>query len=159
MNKKTAIVPGSFDPMTLGHVDLVTRAAKIFDEVLVVVAENENKKYMLTPKERVEAARIALEGVENASVTYTDGIVADVAAKVGAVALVKGIRNSADLEYENNIAKVNKELAPELETVYLPASGEYATVSSTAVRKLFSYGLPIEQLVGKKVAEYITKSR
>ncbi len=154
-NERIAVVPGSFDPITLGHVDIIERASKMFDKVVVVVARNAEKTYMFTESERLAIAKAAIDHIENAQAVFCDGIVAELAAELGAVALVKGIRDSKDLEYEAYIAKVNKGIAPEIETVLLCADESVKSVSSTAVRKLISYGMPVEKYVGSKIAQAI----
>ena len=153
--ERIALVPGSFDPITLGHVDVIERAARLFDKVVVVVAQNAEKTYMFSPEQRLDIVRAAISHVENADAVFCDGIVAELAEEMGASALVKGVRDEKDLEYEAHIARVNKGIAPEVETVLLCADEKIKSVSSTAVRKLISYGMPIDKYVGPEAAEAI----
>lgn len=153
--ERIALVPGSFDPITLGHVDVIERAARLFDKVVVVVAQNAEKTYMFTKDQRLDIAKAAISHIENAEAVFCDGIVAELGMQIGATALIKGVRDAKDLEYEAVIAKVNKGIAPEIETVLLCADESVKSVSSTAVRKLISYGMPIEKYVGKAAAEVI----
>lgn len=155
--EKIAVVPGSFDPITLGHRDVIERSAKIFDKVIVVIAVNPDKSYMFTSEQKKQIAQISLAHLENVEVVCYDGIVVEYAQSIGAKTLIKGIRDAKDLEYEANIAKVNKGIAPEIETLYLPADESIKNISSTAVRKLLSYGMPIDKYVGKEAAELIAK--
>ncbi len=150
-----AFIPGSFDPITLGHIDIIERAAKLFDKVYIVLAINSEKDYLFSAEKRLELAKAATAHIENAEVIFCDGIVVELAQNLGVNVLVKGIRNAKDYEYESNIANINKGLAPEIETLYMPASEEFSRISSTAVRKLISYGMPTEQYVGKTVARLI----
>lgn len=150
-----AFVPGSFDPITLGHIDIIERSAKLFLKVYVVIAQNAEKTYMFTPSQRIDIVKAAVSHIANAEVIFCDGIVAELAIKMGATALVKGVRDAKDLEYEANIARVNQGIAPELETVFLPANESIKGISSTAVRKLISYGMPIDKYVGSKASEVI----
>lgn len=150
-----AFVPGSFDPITIGHIDIIERASRLFSKVYVVVAQNADKTYMFTPGQRLEIAKDAISHIENAEVIFCDGIVAELAVKMGASALVKGVRDGKDLEYETHIARVNRGIAPDIETVLLCANESVKSISSTAVRKLISYGMPIDKYVGSKASEFI----
>ncbi len=150
-----ALVPGSFDPVTLGHTDIVKRASKLFDKVYVVVAQNAEKTYMFSAEQRLEMVKAAIRHIENAEAVFCDGIVAELGQKLGARALVKGVRDGKDLEYEAHIARVNKGIAPDMETVLLPADDSIKSISSTAVRKLISYGMPIDKYVGGEVSALI----
>ncbi len=153
--ERLAVVPGSFDPITLGHVDIIERAAKLFDKVIVVIAVNAEKTYMFSPEQRLQIVKAAISHVENAEAVFCDGIVAELATELNASALVKGVRDAKDLEYEAHIARVNKGIAPELQTLFLPADESIKSISSTAVRKLISYGMPIDKYVGAKASEVI----
>ena len=107
MNKKLGLVTGSFDPITAGHVDIIRRAAKLFDKVTVVVADNEEKNYLFSREERLEIARAAVSDFDNVSVEYCSGFVADFAKEHGASAFVRGIRGEDDVAYEQNMAGIN----------------------------------------------------
>ena len=133
-NDRIALVPGSFDPFTVGHRDVVEKAAMIFDHVVVAVMINDKKKYMLLPEQRVRIARLSLSDLANVEVIYDGGMLTDLFDKVGASAIVKGIRNADDLLYENEMAKYNAEKNPKAVTLYVPASDKLSCVSSTVAR-------------------------
>lgn len=118
---KIAVCPGSFDPITVGHLDLVERGAALFDQVILCVMVNGEKHPMFTPEERLEMARAALSHIPNASAEAWDGLLADFARKKGACALIKGVRNGIDFEWEYQMAQINRGLLPELDTLLLPA--------------------------------------
>lgn len=151
---KIAIVPGSFDPMTLGHKSLIERAGRLFDEVVVAIMVNPDKKGMFDFEERKAIAELTLAGVENVRVITSDGYLADLAAGIGAVAIVKGVRNTTDFEYEQEMAAFNHARCPSCETVYLPAYG-LADISSTAARKALADGADTGRLLSADAAEYI----
>ena len=131
---KTALIPGSFDPMTVGHIDIIERAAKIFDKVVVAVMINESKKYMFSMDERCKIAELSLSHLGNVSVVSSSGWLYQLFDEVEADAIVKGVRNATDLEYENNMAVFNLSKNPRAYTVYLPSSPAFEEVSSTAFR-------------------------
>ena len=135
---KNAIIPGSYDPVTAGHYDLVRRAAEIFDRVTVVVSDNGEKHMMFDADERTRRCREAFACLKNVEVIRSSELVADIAAETGSV-IVKGARNGTDLDYEYMLAHINSELAG-VETLVLPASAEYAHISSTLVRDLIRHG-------------------
>lgn len=144
---KIAILPGSYDPMTVGHVNVIERAARMFDEVVVAVMNNDRKQYMLTAEERTVIATVSCAHIQNARVIADSGMLVDLVDVIGACAIVKGIRNEADLAYEQNMARWNKEKNPRAETLYLPCDDAYAEISSTAVRALIEQGKTPEGLV------------
>lgn len=152
-----ALFSGSFDPVTLGHLDIIRRAAPMFETVYVTVFVNPAKKTLFTLDQRREMLSLACEGIGNVVTDCSEGLVADYAKKNGIGVILKGIRNAADLEYENAMAAVNAKLLKGLETVYLPASPELAHCSSTIVRELISYGKSIAEYVPGNVGEYIAK--
>lgn len=132
--ERIALVPGSFDPFTVGHRDVVLKAAAVFDRVVVAVMINDQKKYMFSSEQRVEIARMSLADIPNVKVIYDSGMLVELFDRLGASAIVKGIRNAEDLAYENKMAKYNSEQNPRAVTVYVPAEDGHAAVSSTAVR-------------------------
>ncbi len=140
-----AVCPGSFDPITVGHLDVIRRAARLFDSVTVLVSENTEKKYMFDAKKRLAFVKAAVADIPNVDVELCRGWVADVARERGAV-IVKGVRNGTDCEYENGIAAVNR-YASGVETLLLPAAAEVSDVSSTVVRELIKYGKDYSTLV------------
>ena len=147
-----ALCPGSFDPMTLGHIDIIKRCSTIFDEVVVLIGKNAEKKGLLSSDKRLEFAKHALKEIKNVDVVVYDGLIVDYAYNNNIDVIVKGIRNSADTEYENEMANTNKCLSVDkydkaIETLYLMTSPEYTYTSSSLVRQLISMDLPIERYV------------
>ncbi len=155
---KLAVIPGSFDPVTLGHVDLIRRAADLFDRVIVAAMINPDKQYRFTSEERVAFLRDALEELSNVSVDYSEEMLYAYVTRVGADAIVKGIRNGKDAEYELWMAAYNAEHAPQCETVFLPADKQLERVSSTEVKRLAKEEENISALVTPMVARALQKS-
>jgi len=152
-----AIYPGSFDPITNGHLDIATRAAKIFDKVIIGVYKNPNKPILFNTEERVELIRQAIAGLPNVEVKSFSGLTVDLAKKVKAKAIVRGLRMSADFEREFDMAMMNKRMYPELETVCLMARVEYQFLSSSLLKEAASLGGAIDDLVPKHVASALRK--
>ena len=152
-----AIYPGSFDPMTNGHLDIATRAARIFDKVIISVYETPNKSLLFTTKERVELIRKSIIDLPNVEVESFSGLTVGFARKVRAQAMVRGLRMSADFEREFDMAMMNKKLFPELETVCLMARVEYQFLSSSLLKEAASLGGNIYDLVPKHVASALEK--
>ena len=136
---RTAVLPGSFDPITVGHLDLAARAAALFDRVILCVMINGEKRSLFTMEQRLEMARAALAGIPNARAEAWDGLLADFARERGAAALVKGARGEADFGWELQLAQINRDLNPALDTVILPARGRHLHISSTMVREMIRY--------------------
>jgi pantetheine-phosphate adenylyltransferase len=150
----TAVCPGSFDPITLGHLDIVRRARRMFDVVVVGVAQNVSKSALLTAERRVELARAALaEDPETADVRVevVPGLLVDFCRDVGAVAVVKGLRGGADFDSELPMAQMNRHLTG-VETVFVPGEQKYAHVASSLVKEVARFGGPIDDLVPHGVA-------
>ena len=152
-----AIYPGSFDPITNGHLDIATRAAKIFDKVIIGVYETPNKPILFTIKERVELIRQAIADLPNVEVESFSGLTVDFAKRVKAQAMVRGLRMSADFEREFDMAMMTKKLYPELETVCLMARVEYQFLSSSLLKEAASLGGAIDDLVPENVASALRK--
>jgi pantetheine-phosphate adenylyltransferase len=149
----TAICPGSYDPITYGHVDVISRAAAIFDRVVVgVVREPSHKSLMFTVEERVEFIRDALRDVENVEVEVFSELVVDFARRWGAKTMVKGLRAISDFEWEFQMHHLNRKLAPDVETMYLIANSQYSFVSSSGVKEIASFGGNVDDLVPAPVA-------
>lgn len=155
----TAIVPGSFDPMTLGHKNIIERAARLFDRVVVAIMINPDKKGCFSFAERKKIAELTLSDVGGVTVITADGYLADLAAALRASAIVKGIRSNKDLAYEQDMAAFNHERNPSCETVYLPAYGETTEISSTLARELLDADMPTEAVLDRRAAEYIAGLR
>jgi len=148
-----AINPGTFDPVTLGHVDVIRRAAAIFDTVVVgVVRDPQHKQTTFTVEERVAYVEHALAGVPNVVVDVFSELVVDFARKHGARTMVKGLRVIADFEWEFQMNRLNHRLAPEIETMYVMSSPEYAFVSSSGVKEIASFGGDVGGLVTDEIA-------
>ena len=151
-----AVVPGTFDPITEGHVDIVRRAAQLFDEVVVAVAASQGKGPsgpLFSLDERVELARRSCAGLPGVTAEPFSGLLVDFMHKIGATAAVKGLRAITDFEYEFQMAAVNFELAPELETVFIMAPPQYMYLSSSIVRELAVHGGDFERFVPACVYE------
>ena len=150
----TAICPGSYDPVTNGHVDVISRAAQIFDRVVVgVVGNPQHKAPMFTLDERVGFLRDSLGEIENVEVDVFSELVVDFAHKWDAKVIVKGLRVISDFEWEFQMNQLNRTLAPEIETVYVMASPQVSFVSSSGVKEIASFGGNVEALVPSAVAE------
>ena len=147
MEGKTCIIPGSFDPMTFGHLSIILKASEIFDNVVVAILNNDDKKGFLSLAERKAIAEATCDGIENVKVITADGLLVDLARSLDVKYVVKGVRNTIDFEYEQNMAKINKALAPEVQTIYIPCDPAFEVVSSTFVRELHKNGKNIVQFV------------
>jgi pantetheine-phosphate adenylyltransferase len=149
----TAIYPGSYDPVTFGHVDVITRAAGIFDRVVVgVVGNPQHKTPMFSLEERVAFLKDALSELENVEVAVFSELVVDFARKWNAKVIVKGLRVISDFEWEFQMNQLNRTLAPEVETVYVMASPQVSFVSSSGVKEIAAFGGNVEELVPQAVA-------
>ena len=157
MEGKTCIIPGSFDPMTYGHLSIIMKAADMFDNVVVAILNNSDKKGMLSLAERKQIAEKTCVGLENIEVITADGLLVDVARALGIKYIVKGVRNTIDFEYEQNMAKINKSLAPEIQTVYIPCDPAFEIVSSSFVRELHKNGKSIVQYVHPDAIKIISE--
>ena len=156
---KTVICPGSFDPVTMGHLDIIRRSAKMFDKVIVVVRTNYHKKnnYAFTSEERVELLKRCTADMPNVDVDRYDGLLADYARRKEAVAIVKGLRAVSDFEYEFQQALTNKKLNYELETVFITTRAENMYLSSSVVKQVCELGGDISTFVPAEIREDIIK--
>lgn len=136
MKNTIAVCPGSFDPITVGHIDIIARAAKMFSKVIVVVMQNTAKTPMFSPEERIEMIKAVTEDISNVEIDFYDGLLADYCKEKGAGAIVKGLRAMSDFEYEFQMALTNKKLNPDTETVFLTTSAEYMYLSSSMVKQI-----------------------
>ena len=150
-----ALIPGSFDPMTLGHLDLVKRALALYDEVVVAVMINDQKQYAHSLEERAKTAELTLDGLERARVVTSEGLLVDLFDELGADVIVKGIRNEQDREYEKKMAEWNLEHNPRAKTVFLQAADDFDRISSSAVRERMARGEDLCGLVTPSVATYL----
>lgn len=150
---KKAIYPGSFDPLTMGHVDIILRGASLFDELIVCVMNNYRKKYLFTDLERQELVSSTFEAYPNIKVEIYNGLVVDYAKQVGAIAIVKGLRNGEDFGFEQAMDYHNNRLAPEIETTFLMARNENLHLSSSVVKEILTFNGDIHGLVPELVEE------
>ena len=150
-----ALYPGTFDPITLGHEDIVRRAARMFDQVVVAVASAHHKKTMFTLQERLTMTREALHDCANVQIKTFDGLVIDFAASLGATTMVRGIRSMTDFDYEFQLAGMNRRLAPTIDTVFLNTLDVYQCISSTLVREVNNLGGDVTQFVSPSVLQFM----
>lgn len=157
MKNSIAICPGSFDPVTKGHLDIITRSSKMFDKVIVVVMSNAKKinSTSFTIEERMEMIRRSVADLPNVEVDHSEGLLADYAAKKNASAIVKGLRAVTDFEYEFQMALANKKMNPEVETVFLTTSAENMYLSSSMVKQIASMGGDISDFVPEVIHQDI----
>lgn len=146
-----ALIPGSFDPITIGHEDIIVRAASLFDEVVVCAFVNTAKTYMFSEDERLELLETFASGYGNVTADLYHGLVSRYAYENGCDVIIKGARSGMDFEDEFNQALVNRELCPQVETLILPASPELSFVSSTMVREMIKHGVDCKQYVPKSI--------
>ena len=155
---KIAVYPGSFDPVTMGHVDIIRRAAPMFDKLIVAVMVNSQKKYVFDSEKRHEFIERSIEGIENVEVIACDELLADFVKKCGANTIVKGLRAVSDFEYEFQMALINKRLNPEAETIFLTTSPEYMFLSSSVVKEVGSYGADVHELLPPQIEDEVIKA-
>lgn len=156
---KTVICPGSFDPVTMGHLDIIRRSAKMFDKVLVVVMTNYHKRntYVFSADERVDLLKRCTQDMENVEVEQYDGLLAEYARQKNAVAVVKGLRAVSDFEYEFQQALTNKKLNSELETIFVTTTAENMFLSSSVVKQVCELGGDISNFVPEEIRDDIIK--
>lgn len=147
MNEKIAICPGSFDPVTLGHLDIIQRACKMFDKVIVAVLVNPDKHTMFTVEERMELLRRCTAALPQVKIDQFYGLMADYASSKKAVAVVRGLRAMSDFEYEFQMALTNKNLNPDLETIFLATRADYMFLSSSMVKQIATFDGKIDNFV------------
>lgn len=151
-----AICPGSFDPITLGHLDIISRSAQIFDNVIVCIMFNSNKtKPMFAISERVEMVKKVVERFPNVRIDTSDGLLAEYAKQFDGAVIVKGLRAASDFEYEFQMNHINKKINPELETMFLTANEKYTFLSSSVVREVASYGADLTGFVPREIVAEI----
>ncbi len=157
MKKKTAVYPGSFDPVTFGHLDIIERAAKIFDHIFVSVFTHSSKKNMFSVPERVVMLKTALKGKKNITVDCFDGLLVDYVKKKKTDVVIRGLRAISDLEYEFQIAAINRTLYPGIETVFFMPRQRYTYLSSSVVRDIAHFRGDVSKLVPPHVAKAIAR--
>lgn len=152
-----ALYPGTFDPITNGHLDIAARTSKLFQKVIIGVYDTPAKDVLFSTEERVELARQALDDIPGIEVQPFSGLIVNFAEKVGAIAIVRGLRIGADFEYEREMALMNKHLSPKIELVCLMASVKYQFLSSSRVKEVASLGGFIDDLVPEAIAKAVKK--
>ncbi len=156
MSERIAICPGSFDPITLGHIDIITRASAMFDKIIVVVMNNAQKKnHCFTPDERCELIHKAVGDIDNIEIDTYDGLLADYAKQKNACAIIKGLRAMSDFEYEFQMALTNKKLNPQVETLFLTTRAENMYLSSSMVKQIAVMGGDISSFVPPTILDDI----
>jgi pantetheine-phosphate adenylyltransferase len=153
---RIAVYPGSFDPCTNGHIDIITRAAKVFDKVIVAVLKNSEKMNSFSAEQRVNLLKKATARIDNVEIDSFDGLLVDYVRKIDANVIIKGLRALSDFEYEFSMALTNKKLDAEIETVFLVASDNNMYLSSSVVREMARYGANLKDFVPAEISEEIS---
>ena len=151
VREKTGVYPGSFDPITLGHLDIIKRSSKMFDRLIVAVLDNKAKKPLFTAEERVKIIQNEVSDLCNVEVMHFDGLTVDFAREQGAHVLVRGLRAVTDFEYELQMAQTNHAMSPDIDTIFLTTDLKYAYLSSSIVKDVASFGGDISQFVTPSV--------
>ncbi len=154
---RVGIYPGSFAPITLGHLDIIKRSSKMVDKLIIAVLNNSAKKAMFSADERVALIRETVKDIPNVSVEQFEGLTVDFARKVGANVMFRGLRAVTDFEYEIQIAQTNHAIAPDIDTLFLTTSVKYSFLSSSIVKEISMYKESVEQFVPECVAEALIK--
>ncbi len=156
--RRLAIYPGSFDPPTLGHIDVVERAARLFDELIVAVGRNPSKSPLLSPEDRFAALQAATRHLENVRIDMFEGLLVKYAKQQQATSIVRGLRATADFEYEFQMAMVNRRLTDTVDTVFLMTMWEYSYLSSSVVREVATLGGDYTEMVHPAVLPFIERA-
>ena len=154
---KIAVYPGSFDPITMGHLDIITRAAAMFDELIVVVMNNDKKHYTFSPTERKAMIEKCVANLPNVQVDIDDGLLANYAAQKNACAIIKGLRAMSDFEYEFQMALTNKKLNPNVETLFLTTSAQNMYLSSSMVKQIAGMGGDVSDFLPTVIYDDVLK--
>ena len=152
-----AVFPGSFDPMTNGHINIIQRAAKLFDEIDVVIAVNDDKKYLFSTQERLSLVQELIMPFRNVSVHVWDGLIVEYAKQTGAKVLIRGIRNMNDFSYEFDLSLMNHNLNPEVETLYIPTDQKFLLLKSSAIKELAKLGGDVSGMVPENVKKALER--
>ena len=152
-----AVFPGSFDPPTNGHLDIIQRASKLFDDVDVLISVNPNKNYMFTEQERLAMLQELLKNYKNVQIHVWEGLIVNYAKEVGAKVLIRGIRSSNDFSYEFELAHMNQNLNPAIETMFLPSKEKWGVVKSSSIKELALFGGDISRMVPPLVEAELKK--
>lgn len=152
---RVAVCPGSFDPITYGHLDIIERASKVFDKVYISVLKNSSKEGLFTPQERVDMIEEVTKHLENVKVEQFNGLLIDFCHQVGARAIVRGLRAVSDFEYEMQLTSMNRKLDSDIETIYMMTNNNYSFISSSIVKEVAKYGGKIEDVVPPYIANLL----
>ncbi|WP_462420413.1 pantetheine-phosphate adenylyltransferase [Salinicoccus sp. Marseille-QA3877] len=152
---RVAVCPGSFDPITYGHLDIIERTSKVFDKVYISVLRNSSKKGLFMPQERVDMIEEVTSHLDNVEVKQFDGLLVDFCNEVGAKAIVRGLRAVSDFEYEMQLTSMNRKLDSDIETIYMMTNNNYSFISSSIVKEVAKYGGKIEDVVPPHVANLL----
>lgn len=155
--KSKAVYPGTFDPVTYGHIDLIKRAVRIYDTVIIAVAHNAHKNPLFTVQERVSMLREATKGMRGVVIEDFDGLVVDYVRKKGASVMIRGLRMLSDFEYEFQMALTNRKLAQDIETIFMMPSESYSYLSSKLIKEAFALGADVRAFVPGFVAKALAK--
>ena len=157
MKRKIAIVPGSFDPITYGHIDIIKRSSELFDEIIVAILVTPDKKYLFSLDERVKMIEETIKDIPNVRVDAFSGLLVNYAKKVGSSVIVRGLRAVSDFEYEMQLTFMNKALDEGIETFYMMANKQYSFISSSIVKGVSGFGADLSKFVPKNVEERLEK--
>ena len=157
MKEKIAVYPGTFDPITYGHIDLIERAAKIFDKVIVAVAHNKSKGVLFSVEERVRMLRDAVKAIKNVVVDDFDGLVVDYVKKNGSHVMIRGLRMLSDFEYEFQMALTNRKLAGDIETIFMMPHEDYSYISSKLIKEAASLGADVGIFIPQNAQDALRK--
>ena len=157
--QRTAIYPGSFDPITKGHLDVLERASKMFDRVIIAVLKNSSKKSFLPVDDRVKLIKESIIDLNNVEVDSFEGLTIEYAKSKGAHFLIRGLRAVSDFEYELQLCQTNSAIAPDIDTVFLTTKPKYNFISSSIVKELSDFGTDVSKFVPKSVVEYLQKEK
>ena len=157
--QRTAIYPGSFDPITKGHLDVLERASKMFDRVIIAVLKNSSKKSFLPVDDRVKLIKESIIDLNNVEVDSFEGLTIEYAKSKGAHFLIRGLRAVSDFEYELQLCQTNSAIAPDIDTVFLTTKPKYNFISSSIVKELSDFGTDVSKFVPKSVVEYLQKQK
>lgn len=155
----TAVYPGTFDPITNGHFDLIERAARFYDRLVIAVADNRNKNTLFSLEKRVELACLVTQNIPNVEVIGFSGLLVDFVQSVKGNVLLRGLRAVSDFEYEFQLASMNRKLAPDIETMFMTPAEQYAFISSSLVREISALGGDVTEFVHPKVAQALQQAQ
>jgi pantetheine-phosphate adenylyltransferase len=154
---RLAVCPGSFDPLTLGHLDIIQRAAKVFDHIIVAVFNNQSKAPLFSVEERIELIEKSTKHIPNVTVDHSHGLLMDYAREKNAQAVIRGLRAVSDFEYEMQITSMNRKLVEDIETFFIMTNNQYSFLSSSIVKEVAKYKANVSDLVPKPVEEALNK--